>query len=86
MTDVSLSALLDELVALGDETEWVELKHSNENPEMIGETLSALANSAALLRRSTAYLVWGVEDGTGRVVGTTFQPRKAKKGNEALEN
>lgn len=85
-TDARLAALLDELTTLPDETEWVEFKHNNENPELIGEYLSALANSAALLRRPTGYLVWGVEDRTHQVVGTTFKPRKAKKGNEALEN
>jgi ATP-dependent DNA helicase RecG len=30
--------------------------------------------------------VWGIEDGTHRILGTTFQPRRAKVGNEALEN
>jgi ATP-dependent DNA helicase RecG len=86
MTDTQLSALLIELTALPDETEWVEFKHNNDNPEQIGEYLSALANSAALLHRPTGFIVWGVEDGTHEVLGTTFKPRKAKKGNESLEN
>lgn len=86
MTNTQLSALLDELRSLPDETEWVEFKHGNTNPERIGEYLSALANSAALLRRPTAYIVWGVKDGVQSVEGTSFKPRKAKKGNEALEN
>lgn len=46
MTRAQLSALLIELLALPLETEWVEWKHNNENPELIGETLSALSNSA----------------------------------------
>ncbi len=86
MTPAQLSALLVELLALPNETEWVEWKHNNDRPEMIGECLSALANSAALHRREAAYMVWGVEDGTKKVVGTTFKPRQAKKGNEELEN
>jgi predicted HTH transcriptional regulator len=86
MTHAERNALLTELIALPDETEWVEFKHNNDNPQEIGEYLSALANSAALVHRSTAYLVWGVEDGTHKVLGTTFQPRRAKKGNEPLEN
>ena len=32
MTDAQLSALLDELLALDDETEWVECKHNNAEP------------------------------------------------------
>jgi ATP-dependent DNA helicase RecG len=86
MTDAQLAAQLVELTALTDETEWVEFKHNNDNPELIGEYLSALANAAALLRRPTAFLVWGVEDKTHKLLGTTFKPRSAKKGNEALEN
>lgn len=86
MTPTQLSNLLVELLAMTGETEWVEWKHNNTNPEMIGETLSALSNSAALNNRETGYMVWGVEDGTKNAVGTTFQPRQAKKGNEELEN
>ncbi len=64
----------------------MEWKHNNDNPEMIAERISALANSAALHGRDFDYLVWGVEDGTKKVVGTTFRPRQSKKGNEELEN
>ena len=31
-------------------------------------------------------MIWGIEDGTQAVVGTSFRPRKAKKGNEELQN
>lgn len=86
MTPAQLSALLIELLALPHETEWVEWKHNNSDPETIGQNISALANSAALHRRETAYIVWGIEDGTKKIVGTTFKPRQTKKGNEELEN
>jgi ATP-dependent DNA helicase RecG len=86
MTPAQLSALLIELLSQSQETEWFEFKHNNENPETIGEGISALANSAALHGRETAYMVWGVEDGTHNVVGTAFKPKRAKKGNEELEN
>jgi predicted HTH transcriptional regulator len=86
MSPAQLSALLTELLQQPAECEWLEFKHNNADPVMIGEYLSALANSAALHGRETAYLVWGIEDGTRRVVGTRFQPRRAKKGNEELEN
>lgn len=86
MTDTQLSALLLELLTLPKETEWVEFKHNNCDPAKICEHLSALANSAALHGRETAYMVWGIEDGTHSLVGTTFTPRRARKGNEELEN
>jgi ATP-dependent DNA helicase RecG len=47
--------------------------------------ISALSNSAALCERPKAYLVWGVDDATHKIVGTEFQYRKMKKGNEELE-
>lgn len=86
MTPVQLSALLIELLAQPKELEWLEVKHNNERPEMIGESISALANAAALHGRDVAYMVWAIEDGTHSVVGTTFRPRATKKGNEELEN
>lgn len=81
-----LASLLQELRQLPKETEWVEFKCNNANPEEIGEYISALANSAALEGKANAYLVWGIADGTHDVVGTTFRPTQAKKGNEELEN
>ena len=78
--------LLKSLLALPAEAEWVEFKHNNDSPDEIGEYVSALANSAALHGREAGHLVWGVEDGTHRIVGTTAQPRQRKVGNEGLEN
>lgn len=86
MTPTQLSALLVEMLSLPAETEWVEWKHNNDNPDMIAERISALANTAALHSRELGYLLWGVEDGTKKVVGTSFRPRQSKKGNEELEN
>jgi len=80
-----LAGLVHELCKLPRETEWVEFKVSKAEPQEIGEYLSALANSAALNGKAFAYLVWGVEDGTHAIVGTSFSLSKAKKGNEPLE-
>lgn len=68
------------------ESEWIEFKLNNEDPHMIGEYISALANSATLHDVSKAYLVYGVEDETLRLLGTDFKPKITKKGNEELEN
>lgn len=86
MTSAELQAKLTELLALAAETEWVEFKHNNANPQEIGEYLSALSNAAALRRQPHGYLVWGIEDGTLSVQGTTFKPHQTKgAGNEDLE-
>jgi predicted HTH transcriptional regulator len=55
-------------------------------PAAIGEYISALANAAALVDKANAYLVWGVRDDDHAVVGTAFEPRAARVGNEELEN
>jgi ATP-dependent DNA helicase RecG len=86
MNSVQLERLLDGLRSLPSEREWVEFKENNESPEMIGETVSALSNSARLRSEPYAYMVWGVRDGSHEVVGTTFRPASARKGNEELEH
>lgn len=84
--DDYLISIVRELCKLPRETEWLEFKHNNTNPEDIGEYLSALANSAALLGKVNAYLVWGVDDKTHDIIGTTFKPGEVKVGAEELEN
>jgi predicted HTH transcriptional regulator len=81
-----LIGLVHELRKLPAETEWAEFKHNKAEPEEIGEYLSALANSAALLGKVNAYLVWGVDNKTHDIIGTTFKPATIKLGNEELES
>lgn len=81
-----LQSLLRELLKLPGETEWVEFKHNNADPAMIGEYLSALANSAALLGKQNAYVVWGIEDDSQTVVGTRFSPGRARHKKQELES
>lgn len=84
-TEEYLRSLIRELTKLPNETEWVEFKCNNKEPQMIGEYISALSNSAALWGRSKGYMVWGIEDKDHRITGTDFDYRKMKKGNEELE-
>ncbi len=86
MKNTEIHHLVEHLRSLPRETEWVEFKHNNADPQEIGEYISALSNAAALNRQSHAYILWGVEDGTHNLIGTTFSPRRKKKGNEELEN
>lgn len=85
-TEEYISSLIHELVKQPNETEWLEFKHNNTDPEMIGEYISALSNSAALNCKTNAYMVWGIDDETHDLLGTTFKPNTATKKNEALEN
>jgi predicted HTH transcriptional regulator len=79
-------ATIRRLAALPQEMECVEFKENNADPEEIGEYLSALANTAALHREPRSYLVWGVNDVSHDLVGTTFRPRSQKVQGQELEN
>ena len=77
--------LVRKLCHLPHETEWVEFKLKQDTPQAIGEYISALANAATLHGKAQAYLLWGVENGTHAIVGTSFSPATARVGNEPLE-
>ncbi len=81
-----LNILLEEFKALPHESEWVEFKHNNSNPQEIGEYISALSNSAYLENKDFGYLVFGIEDKTHKVLGTTFKPREEKISTQEIEN
>lgn len=77
--------LVRSLAALPTEVEWIEFKVNNKDPERIAKYISGLSNAATLSDRTTAYIVWGIEDDNHKVIGTDFEYRKAKKGNMELE-
>ena len=81
-----LISLVHELSKLPRETEWVEFKRNNADPEDIGEYISALSNSSTLCGKVNAYMVWGIDDETHDIIGTSFYPSMTKVGNEELEN
>ncbi len=85
MNTADLTALLDRLRAEPRESEWLEFKANRFDAQAIGEYLSALANSACLLGKPRGYLVFGIEDGTHAVVGTSFDPQtEVGQGNQLL--
>ena len=74
--------LINDLRALSAETPWVEFKRNNTDPQMIGERCSALSNACRLEGQDTAYMLWGIDDATHAVVGTSFDPDDHKVGNQ----
>ena len=83
--DSRLVRLVDELCQLAGETEWVEFKRNDHSAQRIGEYISALANAACIKRRPKAYLLYGIQDETHEVVGTSFDPyTKKAQGNQDL--
>ena len=82
----NLDKLVRELMALPSETQWVEFKHNNYDPKMIGQDISALANGAALQDKDYAYFVWGIDNDSHEIVGTRYNLQNLKKGSQELEN
>lgn len=82
----NLIRLINELRSLKTETAWVEFKHNNYDPEMIGKDISALANGAALHDKNMAYMLWGIDNSTHEIVGTEHDLQTLKIGNQELEN
>ncbi len=81
-----LEELINELTAYPQETEWIEFKHNKSSKnQAIGEYISALSNSANLCNQSFAYIVWGIEDGSHNIIGTSFHIKSEKEGNQELE-
>lgn len=79
-----LVALVDRLSALVGENEWLEFKVGNDDPDELGQYISCLSNSAALVGQDTAFMLWGIRDSDRAVVGTAARPGQAKRGNEDL--
>ncbi|HEY6438111.1 MAG TPA: ATP-binding protein, partial [Ignavibacteriaceae bacterium] len=77
---------LFEIISLPKENEWVEFKVNDSESYEIGEYISALTNSACLHNREFGYLIFGIKNTTHEIVGTNFNPKAKKVGNEELEN
>lgn len=84
-TTQHLSELLDQLLTQSQESEWVEFKANYQTPEDIGKRISALANGACLIGEPYGYLVFGIQDSSHDIIGTSFNPAQKAKGNEDLE-
>lgn len=82
----NIQLLVRELLKRDSENECVEFKDSNTDPNMIGEYISALSNSATYNDEQYSYLLWGVKDGTRDLTNSKFNYRTKKgEGNEDLE-
>lgn len=86
MNEQELIELVDELRNLPKENEWVEFKTGKSTTnERLGYYLSGISNAACISNVSFGYLVFGIEDETHSVVGTSYNFKTSKEGNEELE-
>ena len=79
-----INTIIYESISASGELPWIEFKHNNCNPQEIGEYISALANTATLFNKEHAFMIWGIDDTTREIVGTSFKPSTAKVGNQGL--
>ena len=86
MTGQDKWALVVRLLREPRETEWLEWKADNSNPLEMGQNISALANSCALHGTGHAYIIWGIEDATKRVIGTSFDFEHQREQCQDLEH
>ncbi len=80
------NSLLETLIAEPHENEWLEFKVNEFEATKCAHYISALANSAMLQNAPHAYLVFGVENDTHKIVGTKVCLKTKKVGNEPFEN
>ena len=78
MTPLDPRDILDRLLKLPDETEWVEFKEAKNSfdAEKLGHYFSALSNEANLKGKEYGWLVFGVQDKPREVVGTQFKTNR----------
>ena len=80
-----LKDVLAECISYEEEKEWFEFKENIFVEDTIGEYISALSNSAAILGKAFAYIFWGISDKDHSVIGTTVNFDKAIN-NEPLQH
>lgn len=82
----NLELLIRNLIRLPRETSWVEFKCNNYSGEMVGPRICALANAAVLDDRRVGYLVWGIDDETHEIKGTSEDfPTALVEGKQEME-
>lgn len=68
--------IIEELLSFPHQTEWIEFKTNYWDFKGIGEYISALSNSAAVLGKKQGYLVWGIDNDNHEVLGTNIDYNK----------
>lgn len=64
--------ILENLLLLEDEYEWLDFKENWFYKDEIGEYISAVANGACLCGKEYGYIIWGVKDNSRDIVGTSI--------------
>ena len=70
---VNANEIISECLAYEGEREWFEFKENWFEKDQLGEYISSLSNSAAILGKECAYMIWGITDLDHKIVGTSFK-------------
>ncbi|MFH0790237.1 MAG: RNA-binding domain-containing protein [Candidatus Omnitrophota bacterium] len=67
--------LLDEIISLPKESEWVEFKHARQDFsfDKIGKYFSAISNEANLNDKDCGWLIFGIDDKTKNIKGSNYR-------------
>lgn len=84
LTDEQLKNILDFILSHPAEKEWFELKKDNFDPITLAKNISGIMNSLIRYDIARGYIVWGIDDVSHEVVGTSFIPDLKKYKNEEL--
>lgn len=81
---MNIEILIKKLIGHKHEEEWFEFKSNYLDVNTLGEYISALANSATLCQRRYGYLIFGIDNETHKITGTTFDQYKDYKGEPMM--
>lgn len=74
-----------ELCSYSDEQEWFEFKENWFEIDQLGEYISAISNASVVAGKKEGYFVWGINDKSHEIVGTSINYYGNFK-NEPLQN
>ncbi|MCY3629068.1 MAG: putative DNA binding domain-containing protein [Bacteroidota bacterium] len=83
---MNIPDLVRRLCAHPREKEWFEFKSSYDEPEKLGQNISAIANAAAISERPNGYIIWGIRDEDHQIVGTRFKPDSKRVKKDDLDH
>ena len=81
----NIENIIKECLSYDGEREWFEFKKNWFEKDELGEYISALSNSAAMLSKPYGYIIWGVNDQTHLIEGTDFNYHR-NVSNEPLQH
>jgi ATP-dependent DNA helicase RecG len=86
MVEKEIFKIIERLLKLPKECEWVEFKSNHLSEDDIGKYISALSNGSCLQKEPFGYLIFGINDTSHLVEGTSFKPISHKVKGQELEN